>query len=367
MESLPEHEQEIAMSSASDAGRELSKSGAAKGGRARASVLTPEERSEIARRASQARWGKAGKTAAVGEADSNETVDDAEDEIEIAPPGTMPHSLLRGSLLMGDVSFDCHVLNDPEYSRVLTAGEVVRALTGRTSRPGSLNQYLERVPGYMPEAIRSKTIEFRIPGLPTPAIGYEATLLVEICELYLDAREAKLLKPSQMKIAAMAEIIVRACAKVGIIALVDEATGFETIKKKQALQIKLQAFIADEMHEWIKVFPDEFWLELARLEGIRYSPRNRPLRWGKYVMAFVYDAIDQDVGQELRRINPDPHYRRNHHQWLKQFGKEAVHRQIGSVIAIMKLCDDMPEFRRKFERVFSKQRQLVIDGLDSDW
>src|SRR5262249_18614064 len=158
----------------------------------------------------------------------------------------------------------------------------------------------------------------------TPAIGYDATLLVEICELYLDARAAKMLRTSQLKLAANAEIIIRACAKVGIIALVDEATGYQAVRQKQALQIKLQAFIAHDPQEWSKVFPDEFWFELARLEGIRYSPRNRPIRWGKYVMAFVYDAIDGDVGKKLREINPDPHYRQNHHQWLKQYGKEAV-------------------------------------------
>ena len=60
----------------------------------------------------------------------------------------------------------------------------------------------------------------------------------------------------------------------------------------------------------------EFWLELARLEGIRYSPRNRPLRWGRYVMMFVYDAVDPDVGRELRKINPDPHFLKNHHMWI---------------------------------------------------
>jgi len=351
------------MTEKNSAARELSKLGAAKGGKARANVLTAEERREIARTASRARWKKAGKTVAVVE----DVEDDADDFAATVSVGETPHSLLRGTLAIGDVSFECHVLNDPQHSRVLTAGEVVRAITGRTSRPGSLNPYLERVPGSRPDAIQSRTIHFRLPGLPTPAIGYEATLLVEICEMYLDARAAGSLKPSQMKIAAMAEIIVRACAKVGIIALVDEATGYEKIRKKQALQIKLQAFIADDMQEWVKVFPDEFWFELARLEGVRYSPRSRPLRWGKYVMAFVYDAIDGDVGQELRRINPDPHYKKNHHQWLKQYGKEAVHRQIGSAVAIMKLCDDMPEFRRKFERVFSKQQQLVIDGLDFEW
>lgn len=351
------------MAKKSTAGQELSKLGAAKGGRARASVLTADERSEIARAASMARWKKAGKEIESPDQEPGEALEVE----ELAPVADMPHSLLRGTLPMGDVTFECHVLNDAEHSRVLTAGEVVRALTGRTSRPGSLNQYLERIPGYNPDALKGRTIQFRLPGLPKPAIGYEATLLVEICEMYLDAREAGALRPSQMKIAAMAEIIMRACAKVGIIALVDEATGYQKIRKQQALQIKLQAFIADELQEWVKVFPDEFWLELARLEGVRYSPRNRPIRWGKYVMAFVYDAIDGDVGQKLREINPGPRHRKNHHQWLKSYGKEAVHRQIGSVIAIMKLCEDMPDFRRKFDRVFSKQQQLVLEGLDFDW
>ena len=45
---------------ASKAARKLSKKGASKGGRARASVLTAEERTEAARAAARARWGSAG-------------------------------------------------------------------------------------------------------------------------------------------------------------------------------------------------------------------------------------------------------------------------------------------------------------------
>jgi hypothetical protein len=147
---------------------------------------------------------------------------------------------------------------------------------------------------------------------------------------------------------------MRACAKVGIIALIDEATGYGKFKKKQEYQLKLQAFIAEDMQEWARMFPDEFWFELARLEGIRYSPRSRPLRWGKYVMAFVYDAVDEDVGKVLRQKNPDPHYKQNHHQWLKDFGRDKVHDQITKVVTIMKLCNNMQEFNEKFSRVFKK-------------
>jgi len=81
---------------------------------------------------------------------------------------------------------------------------------------------------------------------------------------------------------------------------------------------------------------------------------HRPLRWGKYVMMFVYDAVDGDVGKELRKKNPDPHFLQNHHQWLKKFGRDKVHDQITTVVTIMKLCENMDDFRQKFARLFKK-------------
>lgn len=222
-------------------------------------------------------------------------------------------------------------------------------------RTPALNRYLTRLPGADPEKVAKKTIQFRVPGGPL-ATGYEATLLIEICDLYLAAREAGNLSRRQAGLAEMAEIIVRATAKLGIIALIDEATGYQAVRSKQALQLKLQAFIADDMAEWAQMFPTDFWLELARLEGIKYSPRNRPIRWGRYIMMFVYDAVDSDVGKELRKINPDPHFRKNHHQWLKQHGREKVNNQVQQVIAIMKLVMTWRTSRRNSPRCSRKGR-----------
>ena len=117
------------------------------------------------------------------------------------------------------------------------------------------------------------------------------------------------------------------------------------------------------------MFPEEFWFELARLESIHYSPRSRPLRWGRYVMMFVYDAIDGDVGKELRKKNPNPRYLRNHHQWLKKFGREKIRDHLNQVLGVMKTCRDMSEFNRKFGSVFKKNpAQLsffdVVDTLN---
>jgi len=340
----------------SEAARELSLLGAKKGGRARANVLTPDERSEIARNAVRARWEKAGKVLAPKTTEP--TVGWARLK-KVAGPA-IPYSMFHGDLKLGDINLECHVLNDGR--RVLTQREVVRVLSGGRDS-GTLGRYLERLPSYRPDLIENRTFQFSASS-QSVATGYEATTLIEICELYLNARRDGLLKRSQLKLAEMAEIIVRACAKVGIIALIDEATGFQEVRERNALQQKLEAFIAEELGEWAKLFPDEFWYELARLEGIQYSPRSRPLRWGKYVMSFVYDAVDKDVGKVLREKNPDPHYLQNHHQWLKEFGREKIHDHLERVIAVMKTCDDMEQFRHRFAHVFQKTPlQLGFDDI----
>lgn len=157
------------------------------------------------------------------------------------------------------------------------------------------------------------------------ATGYEATLLIEICDAYLRAREDAILSGKiQLALAKQAEIIVRSCAKIGIIALVDEVTGFQKFREERALQVKLKSYIAEELQDWAKLFPDDFWIQLARLENIHYSPRNRPIRWGKYVMAFVYNAVDKDVAAELKKRIPNPHFGENLHQLLTDPARQKV-------------------------------------------
>jgi P63C domain len=351
---------------AREAGRALSKLGAAKGGRARAESLPAEERREIARRAARARWAKEGKAADNDKADQEDLLAPL-----VAPrsrPGSdvtaRPYSMFSGTLHIADVAVQCHVLDDSR--RVLTQREVVRALSGgRVS-----GSYLQRIPGYDVATLQSKVIQFSDPRASPNNHGFEATLLTEICEAYLDARAAGSLHPSQRDIALAAEMIVRACARVGIIALVDEATGYQEVRARNALQVKLQLFIAEQMGEWAKRFPDEFWIELARLEGIKYSGRNRPWRWGKYVMKFVYSAIDPDVAKKLASVNPDPAKGHNHHQLLTGFGQKQLNDHLQQVVAVMRLSGDMDDFKRKFTRAFPKAGyavQLELTGGSWDF
>jgi hypothetical protein len=340
---------------ASKAAQALSKRGASKGGRARASVLDDDERSEIARNAAKARWAKQKKSE-----DVRPPSPPAPPVYAVAPAADdLPFSAFPGTLMMGNLELECHVLNDGR--RVLTAREVVRALRGTRSNPPSIQRYFDALPDYSEGMFDDRRMDFHIPGLPQIAMGFESTVLIDMCDLYIAADEHGVLKSNQGGLVKQSWTIMRSTSKVGIEALIDEATGYQEVREKRALQVKLQAFIADEMQEWVKTFPDEFWEELARLEGIRYQARHRPLRWGNYVMKFIYNAIDPDVAAELKRRNPNPHHKQNLHQLLRDHGKDKLHQQLGGVVAIMRECKDMNEFRLRFDRVFAKRNQVEFD------
>lgn len=319
------------------------------GAKARNEALSPAERKLISQRAIRARWAKAGKKLKTEQ-------DKREEQI-------IPHSMFQGTISIAGINLPCHVLSNEK--RVIAQREIIGLFTG--NKKGGLDRYLmaSNLQNFLPERLKNKSLDqtmalFTTNGLVAQA--FEGEDVVDLCEMYLKARDAGVLQKNQQHLAAQAEVIVRSFAKVGIVALIDEATGYQKVRAKNALQLKFQAFIADDLQEWAVMFPEEFWFELARLEGITYSPKNRPLRWGRYIMMFVYDSIDKDIGKMLRAKNPNPKFKQNHHQWLKKFGKDKVHDQINKVVTIMKLCKDMDDFRDKFAIVFAKTpAQLELD------
>lgn len=344
--------------------RALSRLGASKGGLARKAVLSPQERREIAQKAIRTRWAKVKGISIdeVGEQVSalGKTGDDTKplgpDTLLVGKEGIKRVSLFKGDVHFGDIMVPCHVLSDG--SRVIAQREVIKALTGQEKPSGSITRIIASnlTPYITTEDIAEKIIQYDLSGAghQMSAYGYEATLLIEVCEAFLKARDDGVLTVGQRKIARVADIILRACAKVGIIALIDEATGYDKFKRKHEYQLKVQAFIADDLQEWARMFPEEFWFELARLEHIHYHPRSRPLRWGKYVLAFVYAAVDRDIAQELKNRIPNPHFGQNLHQLLKEYGREKMTAQLNQVLGVMKTCRDMDDFRRKFDWVFKK-------------
>lgn len=108
----------------------------------------------------------------------------------------------------------------------------------------------------------------------------------------------------QREIAIQCSIVQSSCAKVGLIALIDEATGYQYERAEDALQIKLRAFIADELRAWEKTFPGELWEEFGRLTNWQGPLHTRPKWWGKLVIELIYETQDPDIAEYLRNNKP---------------------------------------------------------------
>jgi hypothetical protein len=146
-----------------------------------------------------------------------------------------------------------------------------------------------------------------------------------------------------------------ACAKVGLEALIDEATGYQYYRERDALEVKLRAYLEKEMRKWERTFPDELWVEFGRLTNWRGSVTQRPKYWGHLVMKLIYEYLDPDVAQWLKENAPEPRHGQNYHQWLtSQYGLKKLIEHIWMVVGIAKTCFDMDELKQKMEQMFGK-------------
>jgi len=210
------------------------------------------------------------------------------------------------------------------------------------------------------------------------AMGYEATILVDICDAVLNAREAKALKTSkQITVAKQCEILTRAFARVGIIALVDEATGFQEVRDREILQIILNKYIKDEWAKWTKRFPDDFYKELFRLRNIPYPGHSmkRPRYIGHWTNDIIYSRLAPGVKKALRKKNPrqpSGYRERKHHQYLTEdLGIPKLQEHLSNIIFLMKGCTSWDDFRRRINRASPKYGDTItldfeIDGLQDE-
>ncbi len=317
------------------------------GGKARAAKLSPEERSEIAQLAAETRWENAGGLVTI-------------------------KAIYDGSLTIGDMELPCAVLEDG--TRVITSRGVMRALgrpwkgTYRTdARPNFLAG--SNLEPYISEELRSELIplEFRT-RKGGYSRGYRAEVLPKICEVYLKAREAGKLNTMQFGIAKAAEIVMRALAHVGIIALVDEATGYQEVRDRLALQEVLRKYITGALFEWTKTFPLEFYREIFRLKGWEWRSGKMPSVVGKYTNDLVYSRLTSGLLEQLRHHNPmtEKGYRRHkHHQYLtRDVGHPALSRRLYELIGMARACETWDKFYHLVERTFPKLNATLLLPLD---
>ncbi len=204
------------------------------------------------------------------------------------------------------------------------------------------------------------------------AHGIKAEIIPKICDVWLDADEEGKLGKRQKLIAQKAKLIIRALAHVGIIALVDEATGYQEIRSKEALRALLDAFLQKEFAAWAKRFPDEFYKEMFRLRGLAWNKLSvkRPQYIGKLTNNVVYERLAPGILEELQARNPkDDKGRRQgkHHQLLTDdIGHPALAQHLHAVIGLMRASSSWGQFQTLLDKAFPKkgdvfQLELVME------
>jgi hypothetical protein len=325
----------------------------AKGGKARAESLTAAERSDIARKAALERWGTK----------------------EMQPD----HGTLVGVLPVGGIP--CAVL--PDGTRVISERGMMRALGGK--RGGSHWRRRKSADGGadLPVYLSARNLRPFIDddleaALKSPISHADgrlgnwmlATLVPDICNVYLKARDAKSLHKSQEGIATAADLIMRALAHVGIVALVDEVTGYQAHRAKDALSRVLYRFIARELRKWVKTFPDDFYREMFRLRGWNYSDVSsaRPQVVAYYTNNVVYDRLAPGVRRRLNELTPRDEKGRLkdklHQRLSEEVGHPALREHLAACVALMKASRTWEGFIRLLDLALPRYGDTLSLPLD---
>jgi hypothetical protein len=334
--------------------------GRAKGGIARKEALSPERRKQIAADAAEARWGR----------------------VALAE-----HS---GQITIGDLVIPCAVL--PDGTRVLSERAITKAFGGKRGGAHWRRKRADDDGANLPIFLSAKNISSNISNellkaLTQPVLyrtkgqggrtahGLEASLLPKICrELRRLDREEKL-HPSQAAVAAQAELIADGLTEVGIIGLVDEATGFQYVRAGDALAKILSEFIAKELQPYVPTFSTIYYSEIFRLRGLEYPKDTvqRPRYFGGITNEIVYERLAPGVLEELKRVTPKLPDGRHKDKLFRRLtqnkGYPALKEHLGAVETMMQLSNSWQDFMTKLDRLkprldlksLGKAQQLSFD------
>jgi P63C domain len=193
------------------------------------------------------------------------------------------------------------------------------------------------------------------------ALGYDGALLPEICDVIVSAKDQGALRSSQVHYAEMAQILLKGIAVIGIYGLIDEATGYQDIRDRVALQAILEEWLGKELARWAKTFQDDFYSELFRLKWqTSPGPKGRKpgvvAHWTKDI---IYDRLTPGLLRELERLARDEETGKRRgrlFQWLsQQHGYVKLTEHLSNVTFLMKASPNWTTFYRLLQRSAPKQ------------
>lgn len=324
--------------------------------------LSPEERRALASNAAQTRWQKLRERARAAPTETDALPGDNANTSDLITPEVivndrLPVARWPGVLTIGNTEIPVYVLDDGR--RIVSRTGATTVLTDGKGG-GNLESYVlvRAVEKFIPQNLADRMVDFQIQEVVNKSVrGMEAETLLEICGGYVQAWQAGTLTTDvQIGIAMRAAIFLAACSKVGLIALIDEATGYQYKRAEDDLQVKLKLFLLEEMRKWEKTFPDDLWVQFGRLTNWKGGVNSRPKYWGKLVMELIYEYLDADVAQWLKENAPRPIGSMSYHRWLtEQYGLKKLIEHIWKVIGVASTCETMEELRKRMQELYGKK------------
>jgi len=254
----------------------------------------------------------------------------------------------EGILVIMGKSLPCVVLDDG--SRVLTQKAVYSALDrpargtrGKHIVPsfvdaGNLRPFLSNEDCKDLQPIQYMSLK------KIKSVGYLAESITIVSNVYLEARAAGVLTATQKNTAETSELLVRSLSKIGISALVDEATGYQSCRPRDALQVYLEKILTRELAEWSRVFPLEFYQNIYALKkwGWESNRKSYYSCVGMYTNNLVYSRLGVGVLEELKRRTPKSEAgnpSNKLHQWFNTTaGTDILGKHIHGVVMIQRLA-----------------------------
>lgn len=212
-------------------------------------------------------------------------------------------------------------------------------------------------------------IKFKYPSSNVVGMAYPATILADICDAILAARKENKLQSQQQHIAAQAEILMRGFARVGIVALIDEVTGYQRDRKRDALAAILEKFVSKEMRPWLKTFQLDFFEELCRVWGYAMpeKPGAYPPVFAHVIRDIVYDRLAPGVRSQLQDLKKKRGGKM--HQWLTgNAGYNDLTRHLGELTMLLRVTPDgaKDQFMATLDRFKPKLTiEELIDASDA--
>jgi hypothetical protein len=282
---------------------------------------------------------------------------------------------------LGGVKLPCAVIEGPNgVQRVLSENGITNAILGsrsgaskrlkKAAEEGGMPIPLFVAPSQLKPFITQDLVEG--PLQPIDYVdgdrvvrAYDASILVAVCGVWLKAREKGALQKQQLAKAQNAEALTLALADTGIVALIDEATGYQDERARDALAKIFATFLAKERQKWALTFPIDFYREIYRLRGWKFEPWNtkRPSVVAHWTDDFVYDRLAPGLTEELRVKNPVADGGRRthkHHQWFNpERGHPKLREHIAGVIALLRASEDWKTFLRGLNRAYPKFGETI--------